>query len=362
MYGSNGILGFHDSFLIEGPAVVVGRKGSAGTVGAFSPRACWPIDTTYYVRRSDHVDLRFAFHLISNLRLDQFDRSTAVPGLNRNDVYELEVSLPPLLEQRRVVAKIDELNSEIDAGIESLQKARSQLATYRQAVLKHAFEGKLTTQWREANQDRLESCEQLLARIKHTKKARYEHRLREWRAAVDSWNDGGRSGRKPSKPSRTRLPDRIVHDELIDLPRRPPTWRYVRLSDLADVGSGMSVSRSRRLVDPIEVPYLSVANVQRGKLHLYAVRTMHIERSQLAAFKLRPYDVLFNEDGDRDKLGRGWIWGISDSSVHHPEPCFSGESISCFARAREVDFSLGEQFRTEILRDTRKTDYKPCLD
>jgi type I restriction enzyme S subunit len=73
--------------------------------------------------------------------------------------------LPPFNEQKRIVAKIEELFSELDNGIESLKKAQKQLKVYRQAVLKHAFEGKLTKKWREENKDKLESADQLLARI-----------------------------------------------------------------------------------------------------------------------------------------------------------------------------------------------------
>src|SRR5690606_20492978 len=58
------------------------------------------------------------------------------------------IPLPPLPEQHRIVAKIEELFSELDKGIENLKTARAQLKVYRQALLKHAFEGKLTAQWR----------------------------------------------------------------------------------------------------------------------------------------------------------------------------------------------------------------------
>ena len=74
----------------------------------------------------------------------------------------LPIPLPPLEDQKRIVAKIETLFSELDKGIESLKTAREQLKVYRQAVLKHAFEGKLTAQWREENADKLESPEQLL--------------------------------------------------------------------------------------------------------------------------------------------------------------------------------------------------------
>ncbi len=74
------------------------------------------------------------------------------------------IPVPPTREQRRIVAKIEELFSELDKGVESLKKARAQLNIYRQAVLKHAFEGKLTAKWREENKDKLETIEQLINR------------------------------------------------------------------------------------------------------------------------------------------------------------------------------------------------------
>ena len=92
-------------------------------------------------------------------------------------------------EQRRIVAKIEELFSELDKGVESLKTARAKLNVYRQAVLKHAFEGKLTAQWREENKDKLETPEQLLARIKQEREARYGQQLQEWKAAKE-WEKG----------------------------------------------------------------------------------------------------------------------------------------------------------------------------
>ena len=91
------------------------------------------------------------------------------------------------MNRRRIVAKIEELFSELDKGIESLKAARAKLNVYRQAVLKQAFEGKLTAQWREENKDQLETPEQLLARIKQEREARYEQQLKEWKAAVKEW-------------------------------------------------------------------------------------------------------------------------------------------------------------------------------
>jgi len=143
VYGSNGIVGYHTNFLIEAPALIIGRKGAAGEV-SYSDKNCWPIDTTYFINNLRYLNIKFVFYVLKSLRLNQYDRSTAIPGLNRNDAYELSFNLPPFPEQNQIVAKIEELFSELDNGIESLKKAREQLKTYRQAVLKYAFEGKLT--------------------------------------------------------------------------------------------------------------------------------------------------------------------------------------------------------------------------
>jgi type I restriction enzyme S subunit len=70
----------------------------------------------------------------------------------------------------------------------------------------------------------------------------------------------------------------------------------------------MSVSKNRRPCDPVEVPYLRVANVQRGFLVLDQITSMPVERMALPELRLEEWDVLFTERGDRDKLGRGWVW------------------------------------------------------
>lgn len=83
---------------------------------------------------------------------------------------------------------------------------------------------------------------------------------------------------------------------------------YIQLAAIAQINSGIAVSKSRVINEPIDVPYLRVANVQRGKINLDEVKTISIEKHDLQRFELCYGDILFNEGGDRDKLGRGWIW------------------------------------------------------
>ncbi len=152
VYGSNGKVGLHNDFLIEGPVIILGRKGSVGAVH-FDSKKCWPIDTTYYITQTKSLNQIFIYYLFKCLRLEKLDSSTAIPGINRNSVYDLKVGLPPLEEQHRIVSKIEELFSELEHAEEGLKKAQKQLEVYRQALLKSAFEGKLTEKWREENSE-----------------------------------------------------------------------------------------------------------------------------------------------------------------------------------------------------------------
>lgn len=112
VYGSNGEVGRHDSALIRGPGIVVGRKGTVGAL-TWSDGDFWPIDTTYFVRAEPAADLRWLFWALSTLGLNHLDTSTGVPGLNRNDAYDLRVRVPPIDEQRRIAKMLDTLDDQI---------------------------------------------------------------------------------------------------------------------------------------------------------------------------------------------------------------------------------------------------------
>ena len=95
-------------------------------------------------------------------------------------------------------------------------------------------------------------------------------------------------------------------------------WPTVPLGEVSEVVGGVTKD-AKRQSDPdfVEVPYLRVANVQRGYLDLKDVTTIRVPRSKAAALVLRAGDVLFNEGGDRDKLGRGWVWsGEIEGCIH----------------------------------------------
>src|SRR5581483_10496604 len=150
---------------------------------------------------------------------------------------EHPIPLAPLVEQRRIVAAIEEHFSRLDAAEESLRRARRKIELFRERAV-----------------------------------------------------DGTLSG----------------------------DWPWTKLGEIAEIVAGVPKD-AKRESDPsfLEVPYLRVANVQRGFLDLSDVTTIRVPREKAKALALQPGDVLFNEGGDRDKLGRGWVWsGEIDGCIH----------------------------------------------
>ena len=298
--------------------------------------------TEFHVLRClDGISPQYVYYFVSSqsFRADAERNMTGAVGQRRVPTKWLgatQIPLAPETEQQRIVAKIEELFSELDKGVESLKTARQQLDVYRQSFLKNAVEGKLTEQWRKDNENHLSTVESVLETIKQRADARRHEQLKAWEAQVAKWESTGKLGTKPRKPPAPKpLPD-INQDELDLLPTLPSTWKYQRLADVAQIGSGMSVSKGRKLENPVEVPYLRVANVQRGAVVLDEIKTMPVEESKLGDLLLEKWDVLFNEGGDRDKLGRGWVWEsqiekcITQNHVFRATTYLGGEEHSKF--------------------------------
>ncbi len=105
--GSGGVVGGHSTGITDAPTIVVGRKGSIGSLTWIDGPA-WPIDTAYFVKpKRGDIDHRWTFWMLKSLRMEAMNKSAAIPGLNREDVYRLDVNLPPLSEQRRIAAILD---------------------------------------------------------------------------------------------------------------------------------------------------------------------------------------------------------------------------------------------------------------
>ena len=124
VYGSNGVVGSHNEFVVNAPCVIVGRKGSAGEVN-WSDKNCTPIDTTFYVELLDETttDLKFIYHMLKSLNLPSLKEGSGPGGINRNNVYSIQIPVPPLNIQQQLVAEIEPLEAKITAAQAVLDNA-----------------------------------------------------------------------------------------------------------------------------------------------------------------------------------------------------------------------------------------------
>lgn len=109
---SAGIIDSHDTAFTTEPCIVIGRKGSIGSL-TYCPDPVWPTDTTFYVTGTPYCDLRFGYYVLQTLPLNQMNNDSAVPGLNRNDAESLAFSLPTVSEQKTIAKVLGSLDDKI---------------------------------------------------------------------------------------------------------------------------------------------------------------------------------------------------------------------------------------------------------
>lgn len=260
---------------------------------------------------SDLVDIKLLAYFFESIykTLNAQTKGVGIPHIDPIVLNNLPFNLPPKAEQLRIVDKLEELFSELEAGDNELQAAQIKLNQYRQSLLKSAVEGSLTQQWREENRTKVqETGEQLLARI-------LKQRREQWQQ--QKLAEFAEKGKTHPKNWQDAYPEPVQPDTT-DLPELPEGWVWASLDMLGDIVSGVTKGTKRKAeIKMREVPYLRVANVQRGFLDLDEIKTILATESDIKKYTLMPGDILFNEGGDRDKLGRGWVWyGEVDNCIH----------------------------------------------
>ena len=189
------------------------------------------------------VSPKYIYYLVSQklFRIEAEHNMTGAVGQRRVPapwLSKVSIPLPPEKEQERIVKKIEALFSELDKGIESLKTAREQLKVYRQSLLKHAFEGKLTEQWRADNPEKLETADELLARIQKEREARYQQQLADWEVAIDEWKGLGSAGKRPKKPRLLNKCCPVSSKEKESLGVLPGEWSWIHFSSICEFENG----------------------------------------------------------------------------------------------------------------------------
>ena len=174
------------------------------------------------------------------------------PRVKFKSLADVQIPLPPFAEQRRIVARVDSLLARTRQAGDELARVPALFDQYRKRVLAAAFSVPLPA-------------------------------------------DGY---------------DASVRDPGDIQASIPADWSRRHLGDIAEIQKGLVLGKKRKPGERlVEVPYLRVANVQRGFLDLHDVRITQATEAEVERLALRPGDILMNEGGDRDKLGRGWVWG-----------------------------------------------------
>lgn len=258
--------------------------------------------------------------------LHKLQTGTSYPAVRDSDVLSQQILLPPVHEQELIVIKLNAALSRIARAETVALRAKERLLRYRTAILFAGISGKLTSGWREAHRKnrktKTDNGETLLKQLLMKRRSHWEKtELQRLRADGREPKDNNWKSRykEPAPPDTTHLPE------------LPKNWAWSSLDMIASIGSGISVSQNRIVQNPIELPYLRVANVLRGYLDLSDIKTIRVEKDRISEYLLEAGDILFNEGGDRDKLGRGWIWEKQIPICIHQNHVF---------RARLIDQSL----------------------
>ncbi|RIK82151.1 restriction endonuclease [candidate division KSB1 bacterium] len=212
-------------------------------------------------------------------------------------IEKSEISLPPLAEQHRIVTKIEELFSDLDAGIASLKQAQAQLKTYRQAVLKYAFDGKLTAAWREQNKP--EPAEKLLAQIKAEREKQYQQKLAEWqKASAESKNK-----KKPPKPQKPKESSPLTEAKLAELPQLPEEWIWGTVGEIASSMKN-GIYKPKEIYSESGIACLRMYNIDNGRILWFDIKRMNLEEKEIDEYELKPGDLLVNRVNSRELVGK----------------------------------------------------------
>ena len=308
----NGTLNFDDLVFVPrnligseqiikaGDIIFAMSSGSKHLVGK-SARARFDFDGSYgafcgLLRAHEHVNKDFLYYVFQNNKfrrlISEVAKGSNINNLKREHILDFEIALPPHNEQHRIVAKIEELFSELDKGVESMKTAQAQIKVYRQALLKHAFKGKLTAQWRAANQDKLETADTLLKRIQQERAARYQKQLAYWQA---------NGGSKPKAPK--SLPP-LTNEELAELPEPPEGWVGARLGWMT---CSVEYGTSAKSAEFGACPVLRMGNIQNGKFD-WTDLVYTDDEVEIAKYLLREGDVLFNRTNSPELVGKSAIF------------------------------------------------------
>jgi type I restriction enzyme S subunit len=345
-----------------------------GRYGASVGKVFWAQDGAYNVALAKFIyplsafTRQFAFLVLtSNFfqeKLSGMSRS-AQAGFNKGDLACINFPLPPLAEQQRIVAKVDQLMAlcdELEARQERKREGRERLVESSLANLLAARNPtEFAEQWRfvRDNFDKLIGDRSTISALRQT----ILHLAVRGRIDAPEPNDTpvsrvlaeleiARKEMAPSGNARVSVGAEAVQPKIpLDL---PPTWGCECLGSLAAVSGGVTLGRKLEGKAVVAKPYLRVANVQQGFLDLTITKTVLVPPSDVSKFRLQPGDVLLTEGGDWDKLGRSAVWNGEIADCLHQNHIFRARLLSRLLRPEWVSLFTNSPVGRRYFQDAAK--------
>lgn len=299
-YGATGQVGYIDGYLTDGEFVLVGEDGAPFL--DFSKPTAYMIKGKTWVNNHAHIlkslfDNKYLLHYLNQVNYKQFVSGTTRLKLTQGALKNIPFKLAPILEQKAMVAKIEQLFSELDNGIEDLKTAQAKLKIYRQAVLQKAFEGEFTREWRE-KQTNLPTADKLLETIKQEREAYYLQQLEEWKQAIKEWEKNGGDGKKPSRTSKPKTLSAVTGEETESYGNLPTCWKWERFSNVTHKIGDIDHKMPKEFEGGL--PYLSTGNLKKdGTIDFQNAKTISRTDFNRLALKIKPErnDIIFPRYG-----------------------------------------------------------------
>ena len=244
VFGSNGIVGYHDTALTDGPTIIIGRKGTIGKIH-YSSVPCWPIDTTFFITDSNIKRLRFKYYMLKSLGLEHMNSDSAVPGLNRDEAHACEIQP----HSPKTQYSISHILSTLDDKIELNRKMSETLEAITQALFKSWF---IDFDPVRAKMKGLDTV--LPQNIAHI------------------------------------FPERFVESEIGKIPEG---WKVKPLDKIADFHNGLALQRHRPQGDEDWLPVVKIAQLRSGKAESGEKSTANIQPESI----INDGDVVFSWSG-----------------------------------------------------------------
>ena len=286
-YGATGQVGLIDEYIFDEELILLGEDGAPFL--DFTKDKSYLIKGKTWVNNHAHV-LRAIKDMSLNSYichyLNSFDYRNYITGttrykLNQSQMRKISIPLPPLAEQQRIVNKIEELFTNLDKGVESLEEVKYKLKVYRQAILKYAMEGKLTEKWREENKEELiQDCLLIKSEIKNiNKESKYYYYTNEV----------------------------ILHD-------LPKTWAWVKLENISNCLGGYAYKSKDFTENGYQV--VKIGNIKMGSLDLDNKPSFieKIDFNNIKKYLLLENDVLISLTGTKNKRDYGNVAIIKKES------------------------------------------------